>query len=261
MKNTYATLFFFFITLLRVSSLSAQCSRTPLAALSCPISTGTAIVADGVTNNNVHGSGAIFYYNGSGGSAKISMTNDGILDICGSLTVTSSSTFNLSSGGTIKVEPGGSLTINTNVTLNNTGQIVNRGTLIINGDLSMTNVNATVWNLGSAPSFTIGTGYLMKIGAGYFINSAAYSNVTIPTLQITGGFMCLGDNTTVYTQTFINSTTNSVLYSGTTFPACLSVQNSAQLSGTMTSSSYIGACLASGFSYTSGMPVIGDQLL
>jgi hypothetical protein len=236
-----------------VSQSNSQCSRTAPAAVLCPIISGTAIIADGVTNNNVHGSGAIFYYNGAGGTAKITMTNDGILDICGSLTVTASSTFNLSSGGTIQVESGGNLTINSDVTLNNTGQIVNRGTLTINGNVSVTNINATIWNLPGSLGFTIGAGKSLTMLTGYFIESAPFSSVTIPTLNLSGGILCMGDNTNVNAKVFTNNTTNSVLYNGTTLPACLSVSTSAQIGGhTLTNSSKINVSLATGFSYTSG---------
>ena len=237
-----------------ITRSSSQCTRIPPAAYACPIVSGTAIIADGVTNNHVHGSGAVFYYNGSGGTAKISMTNDGILAVCGSLTVTPTSTFNLSSGGTIQVESGGSLTINTNITLNNTGQIVNRGTLIINGNITLTNVNATIWNLSSPTDmFTIGAGKSINLNAGYFIDNAPFSTVTVPTFNLSGGFMCLGDNANVNVQTLTNSLTNSVLYSGTLYPACLNISNSAQIGGnTLTNSSSIDVSLASGFSYTSG---------
>jgi len=236
----------------------SQCTRTPPAANACPISTGTAIVADGgVTNNNVHGAGAIFYYNGGAASAKITMTNDGILDVCGNLTVTASSTFNLSSGGTIQVESGGTLTINTGVTLNNTGQIVNRGTLIINGDISVTNVNATIWNVSTSGNFTIGAGHSVTLQSGsYFIDNSSFANsiVAIPTLNLNGGFLCMGDMSVVNTQSLVStSSNNAVLFSGSISPGCLGVSSTGTIAGkTLTNSTSINVCLATGFSYSSG---------
>lgn len=254
MKNDFFKNFLLLVAaIFSIARSQSQCTRIPPAANACPIISGTAIIADGTTNNNVHGSGAVFYYNGSGGTAKISMTNDGILAVCGSLTTTASSTFNLSSGGTIQVESGGSLTINSNITLNNTGQIVNRGTLIINGNISLTNNNATIWNLPPADMFLVGAGKNVTLNAGYFIDHEPSYAVTIPTLNLSGGFLCMGNSAIVNTQVFTSSTDNSVLYSGTVYPACLYVGNSAQVGGvSVANSSSIDVSLAPGFSYTSG---------
>jgi hypothetical protein len=236
----------------------SQCTRTPPTANTCPVILGTPIIADGgLTNNNVHGAGAIFYYNLIGGTAKVTMTNDGVLDVCGNLTITASSTFNLSSGGTIQVESGGSLTINTGVTLNNTGQIVNRGTLTINGDINVTNVNATIWNISTSGNFTVGVAHSVSMGSGsYFINNSSFANsiVTIPTLNLAGGFLCMGDMSIVNTQSLVStSNNNAVLYSGSISSGCLGVSSTGTIAGkTLTSSASINVCLATGFSYSSG---------
>ena len=234
----------FFLSILYSSFLFGQsCSATAPASGAC---SGTQL-----TNGNTYTiSGGSYYYPASSGTISISQISGGTLMVCGNLTISS---FGGYYGGTVIIEPGGSLTIgssasNVSITMD-AGSIANYGTFTINGSLTLYN-GAQIWNQASSQGFTVaGSANALKLEGGVFVDNANNSAVTVPTLILQGGSgsLCMGNLAIIDTDSIYNTTTNSVAYNGSISSACIGISVGSNLANTaLTNSSMISVCLSPG---------------
>lgn len=175
-KLIYKILFCtYLILVVNVSSVFAQCTPASPGATAC--SGCTAASGDVITTTRC--------YSGSGTFATYTINAGGLLRVCGTLTITSLSMGTGTAGNLsqIVVESGGNLTITSALTMNDYVRITNRGTLTMNGILTIGSSNsALVTDISSArttfnASVSLSTGVIVNRGSSIF-NSAVTFNGT-----------------------------------------------------------------------------------
>lgn len=222
---------------------SAQCIPTPPADIDC--FAGTA-----VTNNSNINSGTYVHCGSSGTFSNVNVSG-GTLQICGVATI-SNITFN---SGTIQIAQYATLTINSNLTLNNNCTIVNYGTLIINGNLQFQNSNNYVYNARTDARISVSGSMTFPSNVGqnaYLMNKG---HITAGTVTLTDGIVvfCMENGSYLGVNNFnlsLNNINNPVTYGNLTGSAVIRYATSANLGGNVTKavtlSSAITVCRATG---------------
>jgi hypothetical protein len=207
----------------------AQCSYTP------PIGECIVGCTSTLTNgSNVNG-GQVFCYTGSGSLSNINLSG-GIIRVCGDLTI---SNLNPNSG-IIIIAPTGTLTIVGDKSFNGNVQLVNRGTVNFQGNLTLQNSNNYIYNDGTYNQ----TGQLrLSSATSYFINKLNHT-ANINDLLMNSGFLCLEDNSIVNVNFFTNNQVNTASFSSISGNACFHILQNAQLNASsFTFNPEIGACI------------------
>ena len=222
-----------------------QCATCPSAG-ACNGGNGAA------TNGTNINSGNTKFYSGSGTFGSGINLNGGTLRICGTLTLSSIS-FN---SGIIIIESGGSLTINGGGTmyLNGNSSIYNRGQLTINRNVTMQNSNNRIINCTSSANFTMnGSSYTLELNSSSsnFIN---YGNANIHTLFIqssaSGGAVCLGTASTLNLTNLNNNESNGI--DAPSGRACVRYTGNAALNSNLSNTSNVVVCRATGATRSGG---------
>ncbi|HVU57315.1 MAG TPA: T9SS type A sorting domain-containing protein [Puia sp.] len=221
-------------TLLSLSVYSqTTCSSPTIAPAAC--SGGNGAATNGV---NINGGNTYWFSAGPSTFSSLNLSG-GTLRICGNLTVTS---MNINSG-TIIIEQGGIFSISGSFNVGNL-TIINRGTLNINGSLTLQGTASTIYNDLSTSYLSI-TGNLVVNNASGIINRGIFAINGSLTLQGSGNNLCLQDNAIFNVGTFTNDVTNSITYAGNGASACFSVSGSATLNNALTASNKISVCKSS----------------
>lgn len=166
---SFACLFEFFFCQYQ---LNAQCAGFPATIADADCSGG------GSMSNNMNANSGTYGYCGSpSSSASFSgiQLNGATLRICGNATLG----FGSWNSGSLVISCGATVTINSNVTLNNSCGIVNYGTLIINGSLTFQNANNFVYNESPTSKMTV-TGSInfpSNNGTNGYLRNAGYIKV------------------------------------------------------------------------------------
>lgn len=155
------------------SDLKAQCSGFPATIADADCSGGSPMS----NNMNANGGSTYGYCGSSSSSAAFTgiNLNGAVLRICGNATLG----FGSWNSGSLVVSCGATVTINSNVTLNNSCGIVNYGTLIINGSLTYQNSNNFVYNESPTSKMTV-TGNInfpANNGTNGYLRNAGYIKV------------------------------------------------------------------------------------
>jgi hypothetical protein len=145
--------------------------------------------------------------------------------------------------GYLIVESGGNLTITGSFAVGGL-TIINRGTLTINGNLTLQGTVSAIWNDLTTSYFSI-SGALVVNNASTIVNRGIFTVSGSLTLQGTGNTVCLQDNSIFNVSTLTNNVTNSFTYAGSGSQACLSISGTASLNNALTASSKISACYSS----------------
>ena len=159
-------------SLLQRNAMQAQCSGFPATIADADCSGGSPM-----SNNMNANSGTYGYCGSSSSSATYSgiNLNGATLRICGNATLG----FGSWNSGSLVVSCGATVTINSNVTLNNSCGIVNYGTLIINGSLTYQNSNNFVYNESPTSKMTVSgnINFPSNNGTNGYLRNAGYIKV------------------------------------------------------------------------------------
>lgn len=238
------------IFLLLSNRIMAQCAPTAPAVAAC--SGGNGAGSNGV---NING-GQTFWFTGgpTTWSSGINL-NGGTFRVCGNLTLNS---LNFNSG-TIIIESGGTLTVNlgSSLFLNGNSSICNRGTFTLNTNLIMQNANNTIWNIGSAASFTVTGQIEINSATSKVINNGG--SVTAGSILVQGsssvGAVCMTDGSCFTfnggANSIINNFTNGWTFSGTG-NAVVTYNGNAQLNNSFTAHNNIIICKNAGATTSGG---------
>lgn len=249
-KLTTILLFFFSFTL--NSIVSAQCA-IPAPIGSCSGENGSA------SNGQNLNSGNVYWYSGTGTFNSGIILNGGTLRVCGNLTLNSIS----ANSGSIHVEPGGVLTINSNndVYFNGGLTIVNRGILTIHSNVVLQNSNNYIFNeLGATLNMNSGNQRLeLNSSSSFFINNgtANIHELLIQTNTATG-CVCLGSGSCLNLTNLENNRINSVR--ALTSQANIFYTNEATLNDDLTNTSNVVVCKGAN-SYISGGQTFGNAIV
>lgn len=230
MKTRHLVLVLLFLTALFCFELSYSqtCSYTPPASSSC---TGTLLTSGANVNT-----GQTYYYSGSGSVNNVNLSG-GTIKVCGTLNLT----VNSNNGGSIIVEPGGSLTYSCTNAMQNS--FINYGSLTITGSQTIQN-NPVIYNASTATINFTGTGTI-QLNSGNFYNNGI---VTVSgTFNPQGMVICLGDQAILNTNSLNLGANNSFNFSGSATYGCVGVTGSANIvNNSLTTSNRINVCLAAG---------------
>jgi hypothetical protein len=209
----------------------AQCAAAPIAAATCSGGNGAATSGTNINSGNTY-----WFSGGPSTFSGINLNSGGTFRVCGNLTLSGMS-YN---GGTLIVESGGKLTINTSLILSGT-TIINRGSLIINGSMTLQGSNNYLYNELSTSVLTISGTVTLNGTTSFIINRGL---VTANTLYIQGitGAVCLQDNSIMNLVELDNNYTNSITYSGAGAPSCLNVSTKAVLNNDVSGSAKVLVC-------------------
>ena len=209
-------------------SYSQTCSYTPTASGSC---TGTLLTSGANVN-----SGQTYYYSGSGSVGNVNLSG-GTIKVCGTLNLSVSN----NNGGSIIIEPGGSLTFSGGGTIGS--NFINYGALTITGSQTIQN-SAVIYNASTATIKFTSSGTI-QLNSGNFYN---YGIVTVSgTFNPQGMTICLGDQAILNTYSLNLGANNAFNFSGTSTYGCVGVTNSANIvNNSLTTSNKINVCLAAG---------------
>jgi len=187
------------------------------------------------TGANVN-SGQTYYYSGSGSVSNVGL-GGGTIKVCGTLNLT----VNSNNGGSIIVEPGGSLTYSCTNAMQNS--FINYGSLTITGSQTIQN-NPVIYNASTATINFTGTGTI-QLNSGNFYNNGI---VTVSgTFNPQGMTICLGDQAILNTNSLNLGSNNAFNFSGSSTYGCVGVTGSANIvNNSLTTSNKINVCLATG---------------
>ena len=169
-----------------VSKLSAQCSGFPATIADADCSGSTALA----NNVNINSGNNYGYCGSSSTSASYSgiNLNGGLIRICGNATLGLGSW----NSGSIVVSCGGTLTINSSITLNSNCGIVNYGTVIINGSVTFQNNNNFLYNESATSKLTVTGNINLQSNSGNpgYVKNAGYIKVNGAYNAYAGGYTC-----------------------------------------------------------------------
>ncbi len=245
-KNFLRCLLLFCAACIAGKEIHAQC-MAPIAQGSCTGGNGAA--TNGVNIN----SGQTFWFTGNSTfSSGVNLNAGGTLRICGNLILSS---INLN-GGTIIITSSGSLTINGGGTLylNGNCSIYNFGSLTINRSVTMQNANNLIMNASLSSILNMNTGtYALEINSGtsYFIN---YGMANINTFFVQGnaatGAVCLAMGSSLNLVNLNNNKVNA--FNAPSGQACIGYTGNAAMNASLTSTSSVKLCKASGATPSGG---------
>ena len=227
----------------------AQCVTAPVAA-TCTGGNGPA------SNGENINAGQTFWFKGATTFFPSGVSlNGGTLRVCGDLILQS---INFNDGSSLIIEKGGKLIIKAATTLNvnGNGKIINRGTLIIDGDLTTQNVNNIVWNDAPTAVFEVKGTFNISAAGNKFMNKgkAIFNSFLVQT----GVSVCTYENSCITTGYYQNNFLNSIIYAGVAGGrSVVNVTSQAQLNQTVTSSSSVIACIGKTAIHTGSKGVLG----
>ncbi|HET6996199.1 MAG TPA: hypothetical protein VFI06_14500 [Chitinophagaceae bacterium] len=217
-------------SLIFFNAKSQDCTP-PVPQIAAACGTGLPLM-DGVSIN----AGETYSFSGTGGFFSNISVNGGILQICGSATITN---LNFNSG-TLQVYATGTLTLNGNLNVGSSLNFFNLGNTTFNTNVSVQGSPNFIYN-GPVAVMTV-NGSLTVFNSGEFINNGT-ANAQAVTIN-SGAAFCLGPGSVSNVVSLQNDAVNPVTVSSGT--ACIRYTTTFNGNQPITSNSSLDICQASG---------------
>lgn len=217
--------------------LLAQCPLTPMVPPSCddcvPLTENNPIVPKSQTRCVRTGETITV--------SNISISNNGILLVCGTLILNGDINLN-SNGSQVIVTTGGSLYVTSNININSNSTIINYGFINIQSNLYLNGSGSLFWNVGPSGVLNVGGDIIVNSSAN-FINDG--TNIQAFSLVMNGNATVCMTNGACFSLTNLtaNGNGNVIVGSGT---AAINYTGNATLNGQLTNTDNLYICQAPG---------------